>query len=66
MTLDAKEIINIGDTLLKRHPDSFTNSFKTNCSRVSDLTDVESRRVRNRVAGYITRQQCKCWEGSVV
>jgi ribosomal protein S17E len=24
---------------------------------VSALTDVESRRVRNRIAGYITRQQ---------
>ncbi len=57
MTLNAKEIINIGDTLLQRHPDRFTDSFETNCRRVSTLTDVESRRVRNRIAGYITRQQ---------
>jgi len=57
MTLNAEEIINIGETLLQRHPDRFTDSFETNRHRVSALTDVESRRVRNRIAGYITRQQ---------
>jgi small subunit ribosomal protein S17e len=57
VTLNAAEIIDIGDTLLQRHPDRFTDDFETNRHCVANLTDVESRRVRNRIAGYITRQQ---------
>ena len=56
MTLDSKEIINIGDTLIQRHPDRFTDDFEENKHRVANLTDVESKRVRNRISGYITRQ----------
>jgi small subunit ribosomal protein S17e len=59
VTLNAEEIINIGDTLIQRYPDRFTDSFEANKHRVSNLTDVESRRVRNRIAGYITRQKNK-------
>lgn len=57
--LNAEEIINIGDSLLQRYPDSFTDRFEDNKYRVANLTDVESRRVRNRIAGYITRQKNK-------
>jgi len=57
VTLNAAEIIDIGDTLIQRHPDRFTDDFETNRRCVANLTDVESRRVRNRIAGYITRQQ---------
>jgi small subunit ribosomal protein S17e len=56
VTLDSEEIISIGDTLVQRHPDRFTDDFEENRHRVANLTDVESRRVRNRIAGYITRQ----------
>lgn len=59
MTLNSEEIINIGDTLIQRHPDRFTDDFEENRHRVENLTDVESRRVRNRIAGYITRQQAE-------
>jgi small subunit ribosomal protein S17e len=56
VTLDSEEIISIGDTLLQRHPDRFTDDFEENRHCVANLTDVESRRVRNRIAGYVTRQ----------
>jgi len=56
VTLDSEEIIDIGETLIQRHPDRFTDDFETNKHRVANLTDVESRRVRNRISGYITRQ----------
>jgi small subunit ribosomal protein S17e len=57
VTLDSEEIISIGETLIQRHPDRFTDDFEENRHRVAALTDVESRRVRNRIAGYITRQK---------
>ena len=56
VTLDSEEIIDIGETLIQRHPDRFTDEFEENKHRVANLTDVESRRVRNRISGYITRQ----------
>jgi small subunit ribosomal protein S17e len=56
VTLDSEEIIDIGETLIQRHPDRFTGDFEENKHRVANLTEVESRRVRNRISGYITRQ----------
>lgn len=54
---NSEDVISIGDTLLERYPDRFTADFETNKRRVENLTDVESKRVRNRIAGYVTR--CK-------
>lgn len=56
MSTNSDEIIGIGETLITRHPDQFTQDFEANKQRVVQLTDVESTRVQNRVAGYITRQ----------
>lgn len=49
--------MSIGDSLLQRYPDHFTDDFQENKHRVEELTDVESKRVRNRIAGYITRRE---------
>jgi len=42
--------------LLRKYPDLFTGDFDENKKRVSELTNIQSKRVRNRVAGYITRR----------
>jgi small subunit ribosomal protein S17e len=57
MASNSSEIISIGDTLLERHPASFTEDFEETKHRVEQLTDVEAKRVRNRIAGYITRKK---------
>lgn len=41
--------------LLSRYPDKFTLNFDENKRLVAGLTDIKSKRLRNRVAGYITR-----------
>jgi len=41
--------------LLETYPDKFTADFETNKKLVAELTNIQSKRVRNRVAGYITR-----------
>jgi len=41
--------------LLAKYPDKFTSDFETNKKLVAELTDITSKRFRNRVAGYITR-----------
>jgi small subunit ribosomal protein S17e len=57
MPSNSAEIINIGDSLLQRHPERFSTAFEENKRHIEQLTDVQSRRVRNRIAGYITRHQ---------
>jgi len=45
----------VGEELLLRFPDEFNTSFDENKKKVSALTDVSSKSMRNRVAGYVTR-----------
>ena len=41
--------------LLELYPDQFTDSFDDNKRLVSEYSDVGSKRMRNWIAGYITR-----------
>lgn len=43
--------------LLERYPEAFTEDFEQNKESVETLTNIESKGVRNRVAGYVTRKQ---------
>jgi small subunit ribosomal protein S17e len=42
--------------LLEKQPDAFSLDFNQNKENVTKYTDVESKVIRNRVAGYIVRQ----------
>lgn len=35
------------------YPDTFTEDFETNKRLVEQLTDVMTKKVRNRIAGYL-------------
>lgn len=41
--------------LVKVYPNEFTGDFEHNKKKVSELSDVSSILMRNRIAGYITR-----------
>lgn len=41
--------------LLKNYPDKFTANFEENKNVLKSLAEFSSKRLRNRVAGYITR-----------
>lgn len=41
--------------LLRKHESLFTEDFQTNKQLVAELTDIDSKELRNRVAGYTTR-----------
>lgn len=56
MAVDPDDVMNIGDDLVDRYPDAFSEDFEENKRQVERLAEVRSRHVRNRVAGYITRQ----------
>jgi len=49
-------IKSLADQLLEEHGDVFTTDFAHNKGNVTKYTNIESKVIRNRVAGYIVRQ----------
>ena len=45
----------ISRELLRRYPERFTGQFESDKQAVNELVVTESKRLRNRIAGYITR-----------
>jgi small subunit ribosomal protein S17e len=46
----------LGMDLLSAYGSRFSNNFDENKQIVAEVTTIESKRVRNRVAGYVTRK----------
>lgn len=42
--------------LLERYPRAFSDDFEHNKELVAELTNIESKGVRNRIAGYVTHK----------
>ncbi|EMA66566.1 MAG: 30S ribosomal protein S17e [Halorubrum sp.] len=59
MAIKPKYIKQLGNVLLERYPDSFNTDFETNKESVTALTTVESKGVRNRIAGYVTQKKAQ-------
>jgi small subunit ribosomal protein S17e len=57
MAIKPAYVKKTGRVLLERYPDAFGPDFEHNKQAVTQLTNVESKGVRNRIAGYITRKQ---------
>jgi small subunit ribosomal protein S17e len=51
----TEQIKRIGKELLERYPSQFSSSFEENKRKVAILTQGTTARVRNQIAGYITR-----------
>jgi len=45
--------------LVKLYPNEFTGDFEHNKKMVSELTDIRSVLMRNRIAGYVTRYRLR-------
>jgi len=41
--------------LLREYPDAFSQDFQDNKKKVGNFTDITSKSIRNKIAGYITR-----------
>lgn len=57
MAIKPKYIKQLANRLLETYPNAFNTDFETNKDSVEQLTNVESKGVRNRIAGYITRKK---------
>ena len=47
----------IARELVERFPDKFTADFENNKKLVDTFTNISSKKLRNRAAGYITQLQ---------
>jgi len=51
----TEHIKRLGKELMERFPDKFSRDFNANKHTVDALTEGATTKVRNQVAGYITR-----------
>jgi small subunit ribosomal protein S17e len=56
MGIKPSYIKSLGLELISGYGNRFSNNFDENKQIVAEVTTIESKRVRNRVAGYITRK----------
>ncbi|WP_458209818.1 30S ribosomal protein S17e [Haladaptatus sp. NG-SE-30] len=56
MNVESNDVMSIGNRLINQYPNTFTEEFNRNRNAVKNLTDLRSIHLRNRIAGYITRQ----------
>ncbi len=54
----TEQVKRIARELLERYEDKFVKDFETNKKLVQTLTNISSKKLRNRVAGYTTRLVC--------
>lgn len=52
--------------LLDRYPNEFTADFEHNKRKVQELTNVTSKTIRNRIAGYLTKLVRMKQEGKIL
>ena len=62
MTTKPSFIKDTAKRLLKQYPDLWTLDFETNKNLVEKLTNIQSKRVRNEIAGYIIRLKKRKWK----
>jgi small subunit ribosomal protein S17e len=56
MGIKPTYIKTLSEELLAKHGNRFSKDFEENKQIVSEITIIDSKRVRNRVAGSITRK----------
>ncbi|MFW9963806.1 MAG: 30S ribosomal protein S17e [Candidatus Sifarchaeia archaeon] len=54
-SIRPRYIKNAAKNLLALYPDTLTDDFESNKRLVEQFTDVRSKKVRNRIAGYLVR-----------
>ena len=56
MAIKPDYVKKTGRRLIEQYPEAFSNDFDHNKRSVRALTNIESKGVRNRIAGFVTRR----------
>jgi small subunit ribosomal protein S17e len=54
-----KFIKTLCNSILKEYPDKVTDNFELNKVLVEEITDVSSKKLRNKIAGYLVVEKKK-------
>jgi small subunit ribosomal protein S17e len=54
--IKTRKVKSITQDLMEIYGDRFTGDFNENKKKVNELTNVESKKLRNIIAGYATRR----------
>jgi len=54
MTVKTTMIKTLAEDLLEKYNKDFTLDFENNKKKVGEFTDINSKKIRNRIAGRIT------------
>ena len=57
MAIKPAYIKKTANQLLEQYPDAFSTDFEHNKESVTALTNIQSKGVRNRIAGYVSRKR---------
>ena len=57
MAIKPAYVKKTGEILMERYPEALSTDFEHNKKAVTELTNIESKEVRNRIAGYITHKR---------
>lgn len=52
----TKQIKRLGQKFLDTHKSQFSEKFEDNKQKVQELSDVKTKKLRNMIAGYITKK----------
>jgi small subunit ribosomal protein S17e len=55
----TKNIKRVGKQLIEDYPDEFSEDFTENKTKVNELTTVQTKPLRNKIAGYIVAEKKK-------
>jgi small subunit ribosomal protein S17e len=53
--IKTKKVKSVSNELMEAHGEEFTNEFSKNKELVVKLADIPSKKIRNIIAGYLTR-----------
>ena len=53
--IKTKLIKRVSFDILEKHRGKFKADFEHNKGKIAEVADIQSRKIRNSVAGYITR-----------
>jgi small subunit ribosomal protein S17e len=49
----------LGNQLIREHSDKFTDDFGKNKEILAEIKDIKSKKIKNVLAGYITKEMKK-------
>jgi len=54
--IKTKLVKRITNDLISKYPDKVKDNFEENKKAVNELTDIQSKKIKNTIAGYVSKK----------